>query len=302
MKNYNLNRISFPEIREIVKNFIGKKMSAPFIREGIGIFYANVTTVENIIKPGAPYIIEESRLIMVKRGSANITINMMDHLIRTNTIVFVGAGCIVQPHSFSPDIELCGIMLSNERQGMATNGNDGPTTLIGQGKYMVVEASHEEMDIADSMLSVLWKMVHMQKMPNEAINGMLRSFLHFYEYAGNKRSNIASEKNRQGRHIFEQFVQLVNVHCKQQHALTFYANQLCITPRYLGVVVKEASGISAKEWIDRAVTTSAQVLLRHSSKQVVEISEEMNFPNPSFFCKFFKRITGESPQQYRWRQ
>ncbi|MCD8296593.1 MAG: helix-turn-helix domain-containing protein, partial [Prevotella sp.] len=87
--------------------------------------------------------------------------------------------------------------------------------------------------------------------------------------------------------------------CKKEHSIGFYADKMCVTPRYLGVAVKNTSGVTAKEWIDRAVVTTAKVMLRHSNKQVTQISDELDFPNPSFFCKFFKRMTGITPQEYR---
>lgn len=64
-------------------------------------------------------------------------------------------------------------------------------------------------------------------------------------------------------------------------------------------MVLSTSGVGAKEWIDRAVISTAKVLLRHSDKQTSEIADELNFPNVSFFCKYFKRLTGSTPLQYR---
>ena len=81
--------------------------------------------------------------------------------------------------------------------------------------------------------------------------------------------------------------------------LAFYAEKLCITSRYLGTVILNESGVGAKEWIDRAVISTAKVLLRHSDKQTTQIADELNFPNASFFCKYFKRLTRLTPQQYR---
>ena len=51
--------------------------------------------------------------------------------------------------------------------------------------------------------------------------------------------------------------------------------------------------------IDRALITQAKVLLRHSDKSVAQISEDLNFPNPAFFSKYFKRLTAMTPLEYR---
>ena len=81
--------------------------------------------------------------------------------------------------------------------------------------------------------------------------------------------------------------------------LGFYADKMCLTERYLGTVIRQTSGTTAKGWIDRAIITRVKVELRHTSKSVAQISEEMNFPNPSFFSKYFRRLTGMTPMDYK---
>jgi len=85
----------------------------------------------------------------------------------------------------------------------------------------------------------------------------------------------------------------------QEHNLSFYANRLCLSPRYLGTLIGKASGRGAKEWIDEALTTTIKVDLRHTSKPLKQIAIDMQFPNMSFFSKFFKRMTGMTPIEYR---
>jgi AraC-like DNA-binding protein len=74
---------------------------------------------------------------------------------------------------------------------------------------------------------------------------------------------------------------------------------MCLTERYLGTVIRQASGTTAKEWIDLALITRIKVELRHTDKSVTQIAEEMNFPNPSFFSKYFKRLTNMTPAEFR---
>jgi YesN/AraC family two-component response regulator len=74
---------------------------------------------------------------------------------------------------------------------------------------------------------------------------------------------------------------------------------MCLTEHYLGTVIRQASGITAKEWIDRALIEHIKIELKYSDKPIVQISEEMNFPNPSFFSKYFKRLTNQTPLEYK---
>ena len=74
---------------------------------------------------------------------------------------------------------------------------------------------------------------------------------------------------------------------------------MCLTGRYLGTVVSQASNVTAKEWIDRALILRIKVELKHTDKTIAQIADDMHFPNPSFFCKYFRRLTGTTPTEYR---
>ncbi len=77
------------------------------------------------------------------------------------------------------------------------------------------------------------------------------------------------------------------------------ADKLCLTPHYLSSVIRETSGQTVMQWINQASDPKPKVLLKHSNLLVFQISDELNFPNPSFFSKFFKRMTGMTPAEYQ---
>ena len=79
----------------------------------------------------------------------------------------------------------------------------------------------------------------------------------------------------------------------------FYARQLCITPKYLTTLIKRISGLSVSEWIDNYVIIEAKTLLKYSTMSIQEIAYYLNFPNQSFFGKYFKNHTGMTPTAYR---
>ncbi|WP_368205051.1 helix-turn-helix domain-containing protein, partial [Bacteroides caccae] len=70
-------------------------------------------------------------------------------------------------------------------------------------------------------------------------------------------------------------------------------------PRYLNTLIRQTSQQTVMDWINQSIILEAKVLLKHSNLLVYQISDELNFPNPSFFCKFFKRMTGMTPQEYQ---
>ena len=89
------------------------------------------------------------------------------------------------------------------------------------------------------------------------------------------------------------------MHFEKERSVSFYANQLNITPKYLSEAVKEIMGKTAGELIDEAVIMQAKVLLKTPDLNIGQVATVLNFPDQSFFGKFFKKHVGLSPNQYR---
>lgn len=105
--------------------------------------------------------------------------------------------------------------------------------------------------------------------------------------------------NRRRSTYVQDFMRLVHFNYSRHRTLSFYAEKLFISPKYLTVLVKEATGRSAIEWIDEFVIVEAKNLLRFSGKNVQQVAYALNFPNQSSFGKYFKRLTGVSPMAYQ---
>ena len=99
--------------------------------------------------------------------------------------------------------------------------------------------------------------------------------------------------------VFTRFLKMVEENCKRERRVSWYAQQLNITPKYLSTAVKRISGRTAVEWIESYVTMELRVLLKNSTKSIKEITEELNFPNQSFLGKYFKEHVGLTPSAYR---
>ncbi len=74
---------------------------------------------------------------------------------------------------------------------------------------------------------------------------------------------------------------------------------MCISPKYLSKIVFESSGKYAKDWIKEYVILAAKALLKSNDYTVQQISYMLNFPNNSFFGKYFKSAVGCSPKKYQ---
>lgn len=99
--------------------------------------------------------------------------------------------------------------------------------------------------------------------------------------------------------ISRAFLKMVKDNFRSERQLKYYADMLCITPRYLSRVVKDCTGSSAADWIERYVVLEARALLKSTNMTIQQISDYLNFPSQTFFGKYFKRRTGLSPKEYR---
>ena len=174
-----------------------------------------------------------------------------------------------------------------------------PTTFNRPMTDAQKQLSDAENNFIQQLFGLLLQAVSKEPHSQQVIKSIIRTIIYQYDFHFSMvKDNVASEHSNE-RNIFERFIYLINNHCKQEHKMAFYADKMCLTDRYLGTVVKAISGQTGKEWIDRALITSAKVLLKHSDKSIAQIAEELDFPTVSFFCKYFKRLTQITPNQFR---
>ena len=112
------------------------------------------------------------------------------------------------------------------------------------------------------------------------------------------RQAVLVGTNRQ-KQIVDDFFRLLHQHHKQERSPSFYADKLCMTSKYLSSILKQTTDCSLYQWITNFSLQEAKVLLRSSDMSIIQISEELNYPNSSFFARFFKKHTGMTPLQFR---
>jgi AraC-like DNA-binding protein len=114
-------------------------------------------------------------------------------------------------------------------------------------------------------------------------------------------------KNRLPKHgilmrkkeLFRKFIEeIVSSHTASREVL-FYANELGVSCGYLNEVCNEVSTHSAKEIIDSAVASRLKYELSYTSKTIQELADEYSFPSQSYFSRYFKRLSGMTPSEFR---
>lgn len=295
-----LQRLPLDKIYNILPEETKRNKNLLSFRDNIGVVIGmDGYFFRHVGMASSPFILEDYRIGMIMRGELRGLVNLREYKMTEGTIVFITPGTIVEPLEVSDDFLIEGMGVPADKFLMA-HGGKLPELFNGQVKDGRRIVSLEERSYLDRMLRLLHDLMGDGKISMEVIYSMVSTVSHYYDLLFHDRTSLPSP-NHSGE-IFNRFLRLVNLHGCREHQLGFYAEKLCITSRYLGTVVLATSGVGAKEWIDRSIIATAKVLLRHSDKQATQIADELNFPNASFFCKYFKRMTGMTPLQYRSRR
>ena len=236
------------------------------------------------------------------KGKAQYTIDTQEQLVRKNDVLIISERHVMDNFMASPDLEGLAIILSARFfRDVIQNVSDISSLFLFSKNHPVINFTQKEADVFISYFNLIKQ--KMTDTDNLFRRDVVRSLLlaMFYDLSNVIYRTRQSSDNRQTRAdiIFTKFIHLVEGNYKRERRVGWYAEQLCITPKYLSETVKQVSRLTPNEWIDNYVILEIRVLLKNSTRSIKEIAMEMNFPNQSFLGKFFKERVGMSPSEYR---
>lgn len=248
----------------------------------------------------SPEKYEHAAIIVCTAGHCDLKVNLENYDVEAPSLITIMPGQIVEPISTSDNFSAIVIAFSKRFIDMIN--------LPGwQQNYMTMYNNPvQPLDSTQvNMMRLFFTVLHHAASDEEnpfrlqVIENMIRVF-YYGGISRMKQRDTSSPSYKNG--IVERFMELVRQHYREERLIGYYADKLCITPKYLSKVIKEHTGRSAGEWIERHVILEARAMLQSSDMTIQQISSSLNFPNQSFFGKYFKRITGVSPKQYRNKQ
>ncbi|MGN0068110.1 MAG: helix-turn-helix domain-containing protein [Prevotella sp.] len=98
---------------------------------------------------------------------------------------------------------------------------------------------------------------------------------------------------------FIALIRLIGRHYTEQRKTEFYADKLCLSPRYLSELSKSMCGYTVQQLVFKAILRRSIFLIKNTDLSITEISDFFHFPNASAFGTFFRKQTGLSPRNYR---
>lgn len=241
-------------------------------------------------------------------GSVDCSVNLTDYHLTTGTLLLITPGNIIritQPDELDQNLRVTLICVS---ASYISNIGINPSKVLVEAVEVLRDPC---IHLSDDEAEMLHKYVNLalditktnSQFVKESIGGLVSSV--FYQFAGflaNSKRREDMEKpvrTTRQRQMLEQFMKLaINDHARE-HLVGYYADKMCVTPKYLSKIVKETSGRSVPDWLSELLILDAKNMLRHTDMTIKEISARLNFPSQSFFFRFFKNHTGQTPTQYR---
>ena len=237
------------------------------------------------------------------KGRIRYQLDTQEMIITPGDILIVSERHIVDHYEPSPDMEgLCMMMSVNFFHEIIQNVRDVNSLFLFARKHPVLSLTPKEQESFKEYFHVIQQKIGDED--NYFRKDLIRTLLlaMFYDVGNIIHSMKESDNEKaqsRGEAIFATFIKLVEAHYRQERRVGWYAQQLCISPKYLSEMVKNVSLRTPNEWIDNYVTMELRVILKNSSKSIKQIALEMNFPNQSFLGKYFKEHVGMSPSKYR---
>ncbi len=269
-----------------------------FINAEFGFVTSFSKMETTIFKIGQSYRLQEGRIAIITNGRARVLINLIEYIFRPNYISLIAPGSIIQIIETSQDFDAH--MMAIEHNFLPVSGKEEFFAhFLQRKKNLLLPLTTTEQVQIENFITVMWDVLQEPVFRKEVIQHLLAGLLYNIEYIAKNKGQSESSPLTHQNDIFQRFISLVNTYSKTERNVSFYADKLCLTPRYLNTVIRQASQQTVMDWINQSIILEAKVLLKHSNRLVYQISDELNFPNPSFFSKFFKRMTGMTPQEYQ---
>jgi len=252
--------------------------------------------------PREPRRMECILVSLCTKGKAQYSVDTEKHLVTANNIIIISYGQTINDILISKDFSGIGLMISFDFfSEIVKEVHEISSVYLFSRNHPVSTLQSEEASIFKEYYSLIKRKIcdtshHFRK---DVIRSLLTTMLYDLGDVIYRLQQSTDKKGTKGDAIFANFIKLLEENFHSERRVGWYAQQLCMTPKYLSENIKQISKRNPTEWIDNYVIMETRVQLKNSTKSIKEIAMEMHFPNQSFFGKYFKEHVGMSPSEYR---
>lgn len=236
-----------------------------------------------------------------QRGEIEMLVNLNPVTVGSDSQLILLPNSIVKTKKVSNDI-LLNIIEINESLFRDVSAHISPLFFRMLRTIPCIKLSPESKKAVNSFM-LLAKGIYIdtdnlyrQQIIRSALNAyMLYTYDSYQRFYYTDEMNIESTRSK----IFDSFVDLLHHNCNTQREVTFYADKLCISTKYLTDICHKVAGVSAKKIIDNFAILQIKILLHNPQLTMQDIAHKMDFPDQSYLGRYFKRFEGISPSSFR---
>lgn len=231
-------------------------------------------------------------------GDSRLNINTDWLTIKDHPLWFVIPG---QVFSWIRDEKMAGFNIMFKKEFLTNVVSnvveDFPFLKMAENRVLLLtEEEHQSLLFDAQRMNSVFENPHPYQ--EKMLEGMLVTFLYFCKAVHERYKSTESHLTR-GQMISQKFETLVDKMYVDTKNVSDYAEQLNITPNYLTTTVKKLTGKSAKEVIQDRLLVESKNLLKFSGLDIAEIAYRLNFQEPTHFTRFFKKLSGTTPNKFR---
>lgn len=262
---------------------------------------------------GYPCRLDGNVMLFCVKGSLTLSVNLNEYKINAGEMVLCMVGDMVNaPIANDLQSEDCRVVMVTMSESFASELRIDFKKILDECvipfETPVIKIDAETQDIMGDHMKLIAKMIvkedssykiSVRSLISSMMSIIAKCWLEEMKHLKTEFKQSSDNRNNRKRHLFEQFLKLISDNYTQQRQVGFYADILCLSPKYLSRLSKEVSGKSAPEWIDTFVLLEAKSLLKYSDMTIKEVVYRLNFSNQTVFYKYFKAHTGLTPTDYR---
>ncbi len=270
---------------------------------------SDIIMIDNIrlLTEPSPNRLQMNMVVFCCKGKANVDIDGTHTELAENRLLVCPPNTSFTNFMLSPEFEFNAIFVTNRiLQTFLREKMTIWTDMFYIQRIHVITIDEEDIALMNHFFNMLRIFIYSKKTYNFH-NEVMQSFLSgaFLCLCGLVKGMQPADNNVDLRHsssdeLFQQFLELLGSLPVKHRPVEWYADELCVSPKYLTTVCKNKSGKTAIEWIREQVLEDIRYNLKQTDLSIKQICNKLGFPNPSFFGKYVKEHFGMPPAQLRY--
>lgn len=249
-----------------------------------------------------PFKIQFWMAMLCLGGRMRVQLNLFEYELGENDVLIIEEGSIGQVRSISADCRLVVIASSSPHFVPEASTREAISIRLLLSASPLIRLAPADVEETLGLYRLMRRKIQQSgyRYTREALRGYMQVlFCNCCQLASSRAEAPQAAAGGRQEELFGRFMELLKEHYTRERSIAFYADKLCITPKYLSQSVCHASGRRAGEWIRDYVILEAKALLKSRKYTVQQVSEMLHLPNQSFFGAYFRKSAGCSPRAYQ---